>query len=145
MAEGVRETPNRLSGAAWWFEGKHYLYMLTATPAQHLGVDNQHIKRPGAKDKDKVPQPPPKDGPEASARQPRSLEIYAWPKDTLQGAMTVFFYCTNSKGAFQRNLAERYIGPRAFPDPGDGYPHHRSPSASIYYGYDDERWQLLKE
>lgn len=144
-----RQTPARLRGTAWWLEGKHYLYMVTTTPVAYLGLDDQDIERPGPKDKPPSGDQPPGKDPltaqkkPATETRPRPIEVYAWPKDSVQGAMSVFFYGTTTTGAFQRNLSKRYMGASAFPKAGDAFPHHQSANARIYYGYDDERWQLL--
>lgn len=146
-----RLAPDRLRGTAWWLEGKHYLYMVTSTPGGHLELDDQEIDRPGAKDKPPGADHPPARDLSTTQKQAtpktrsRAIEVYAWPKDEVKGATTVFYYRTSSGGAFQRNLSKRYLGPAAFPEPGDGYPHHPTTDANIYYGYDDERWQFIAQ
>ncbi len=132
-----RPIPADYPGPSWWIEDKHYLYLVTETPAACREAPETRIDGPGY-DKDKVRRP------DAAAVE-QSLEIYGWPKTSFHGARTVYFSCTTADPAFHRNLAQRYIGVDSPPKPGDAVLHHGQPSikAPVYYGFNDERWQLL--
>lgn len=149
------KVPDQLKGAAWWLEGKHYFYMITATPLLYLDREDQQIDRPGPKDKKPAADNQPgKDEPAPAAvpparrpgtAAPRPIEVYAWPKDSPHGAESVFFFCSTTGGAFHRNLSKRYSGTAASPKAGDGFFHHATSDPDIYYGWDDARWQRIDQ
>lgn len=133
--------PDNMQGKAWWLESKHYLYMLTSTPIAYLDREDKVIERPGPQDppdKTEAPVTPSAD------TEPARTEVYAWPKSSVNGPATVFFYCSSSGGAFHRNLAKRYLGRSSHPKPGDGFFHHKAPRDRVYYGFDDQRWHSHK-
>ena len=140
--------PSPLRGLCFLFEDKHYIYLLTNTPKKILGIDAK-IDKPGDGEPGKEPPvvPPPTVTPLVSSPVPLPedtkfpFETYAWPKELQAGARTVFFFPSDGRPAFTRNLTDRYVGMDRTPRPGDGRMDIESEKhENDYRGHDDERW-----
>jgi hypothetical protein len=139
--------PRHLRGHSFLFEGKHYLYLVTNTPKKILGIDPK-IEKPDGGTKDPAPTVPPTGVPVPGSTPiplPEDVkypfETYAWPREAQIGARTAFFFPSDGRAAFTRNLSDRYVGMNRTPRPGDGRIEVESEKhENDYRGHDDERW-----
>jgi len=144
----VATPPRHLRDHCFLFEGKHYLYLVTNTPASVIGR-NKTLIGPAENEQpkeDPMDAPPPTEF-SAASRMPLPIddalpfETYAWPKSRFVGTHTVFFIPSDGAAAFTRNLNDRYVGARRVPQPGDGrFDIDTDKRENAYRGRDDERW-----
>ena len=133
----VTDVPARFRDKVFLYQGKHYYYMLTNTPHSLLDRE-QPIKRPqDTTPRQRVVKP-------QEDRTP--FEVYAWPRKGDVSCRTVFYFASDAKPAFHRNLDWRYLGSKSMPHPGDGHldvmPEVKQ---NDYRGEDGERWIYLRD
>lgn len=137
--------PAALAGKAFFFESKHYLFMVTHTPPERLSepIEPRTV----------VPMSP---CPGSEWRwpwrferdsQPLPFEIYAWPASITSPARTAFFYPSDTTPKFCHNLDPTYLGLESFPQPGNARRkldagRGRTGVLRAYRGFDGARWLL---